>query len=100
MTGTHGKSYGLITVAKAGEKRSITPEQLKKHISEFYDYAKKNPDLEFLVAQSHQTGLNGYSGPEMAKFFATAQTNIPTNIKFQQEFAKLIEKELSSPEIW
>lgn len=95
MMGTKGKSYGLITVTRPGAKRSISADQMIGNIQELYNHATECPDLSFLVAQGPETGLNGYTGPEMANFFAYAE--IPTNVAFQQEFAKLVAAATRTP---
>lgn len=87
--GNEGSSYGLVTVTKAGAKRSITPSQLKLNIQNLYLFALKNTNKEFLVAQSTKTGLNGYTGLEMATFFGSHP--IPENVKFEEQFYKLIQ---------
>jgi hypothetical protein len=89
MIGTEGKSYGLITVSRAGAKRSIPPDQLIKNIREFYEFADDHPHLEFIVAQRAEGGLNGYTGKEMAMFFLAAG-DPPMNVIFQREFAALM----------
>lgn len=88
--GPQGQSYAIIT--KDLTKRthpSRTPEQIKEQIHNLYEYARENPDKEFLVAYSG-TGqnLNAYSNQEMADMFNSE--SIPNNIVFEQEFNKLI----------
>lgn len=88
--GPQGQSYAIIT--KDLTKRthpSRTPEQIKEQIHNLYEYARENPDKEFLVAYSG-TGqnLNAYSNQEMANMFSSEP--IPDNIVFEQEFNKLI----------
>jgi len=87
--GTEGKSYALVTVTRAGAKRSIQPQHMIRNIRFMYDAATKHPELEWLVAQSHNKGLNGYTGEEMADMFASAGP-IPDNVVFQKEFEELI----------
>ena len=88
--GPQGQSYAIVT--KDLTKRthpSRTPEQIKEQIHNLYEYARENPDKEFLVAYSG-TGqnLNAYSNQEMADMFSSEP--IPDNIVFEQEFNKLI----------
>ena len=88
--GPQGQSYAIIT--KDLTKRthpSRTPEQIKEQIHNLYEYARENPDKEFLVAYSG-TGknLNAYSNQEMANMFGSEE--IPNNIVFEEEFDKLI----------
>jgi len=54
-----------------------------------YDYARNNPDKEFLVSDYSETNLNGYTGQEMADMFSNAGS-IPSNIVFNENFDKLI----------
>lgn len=68
---------------------SRTPEQIKEQVHNLYEYARENPDKEFLVAYSGKgTNLNAYSNQEMADMFGSEP--IPNNIVFEQEFNKLI----------
>lgn len=88
--GPQGQSYAIIT--KDLTKRthpSRTVEQIKEQIHKLYEYARQNPDKEFLVAYSGKgTNLNAYSNQEMADMFSSEP--IPNNIVFEQEFNKLI----------
>jgi hypothetical protein len=93
MMGTEGKSYGLVTIKKAGDKRSLPPEELRKNVKEFYKFAKSRPKLKFYVAQSSDKGLNGYEPIEMAFFFCGA---IPDNVYFQEGFSKLLDEAQNS----
>jgi len=89
--GTKGCSYALVTVTRAGAKRSITPSQMIQNIEEFYGFVDAHPDREFLVAQSAGKGLNGYEAIEMARFFYVAgKGDIPENVVFQDTFAELL----------
>ena len=88
QVGTLGASYALPTVTKAGKKRSRTIAEIKRSVEVFYYWARHNPELEFLVAYSLKTNLNGYSPDEMAYVFAV---DIPDKVIFETEFSKLIE---------
>lgn len=94
QTGEIGSSYALVTVTKARAKRSIPIPQLVQNIRELYLKAATMPDFRFYVAQSHQTGLNGYSAKEMAWAFANAG-QIPDNIYFELQFAVFIQMAVS-----
>lgn len=85
--GTEGKSYGLVTIVKAGKKRSLSEENLITNIKKFYEFALSRPHLNFFVAQECKNGLNGYTYLEMAKFFSGS---IPENVYFEENFAKLL----------
>ncbi len=86
--GTEGWSYALPTVAKAGEKKSRTPEEIKTSIKSLYAFAVSKPEWKFFVAQGAEKGLNGYEPKEMAAMFKCMK--IPENMYFQEEFAKLL----------
>jgi hypothetical protein len=68
---------------------SRTKEQIIEEIKGLYEYAKANPDKEFLVAYS-STGknLNHYTNEQMAEMFASLA--IPSNIVFEEGFSKLV----------
>lgn len=88
--GPQGQSYAIITKDLTKNTHpSRTPEQIKEQIHNLYEYAKENPDKEFLVAYSGKgTNLNAYSNQEMADMFSSEP--IPNNIVFEQEFNELI----------
>ena len=85
--GTEGKSYALLTVTRAGAKRSISLSDIKQNIQDFYTFAKSRPNLKFFVAQGVEGNLNGYSAQEMASIYSG---DIPENIYFDEGFAKLL----------
>lgn len=91
--GPQGQSYAIITKDLTKNTHpSRTPEQIKEQIHNLYEYARENPDKEFLVAYSGKgTNLNAYSNQEMADMFGSEP--IPNNIVFEQEFNKLIPTE-------
>ena len=88
--GPQGRSYAIITKDLTKNTHpSRTPEQIKEQIHNLYEYARENPDKEFLVAYSGKgTNLNAYSNQEMADMFSSEP--IPNNIVFEQEFNELI----------
>ena len=87
MLGTEGKSYAIPTVTRAGAKRSIPLDNIKKSIEKFYAFAKSRPHLKFFVAQGVEGNLNGYSAQEMASIYSG---DIPENVYFDEVFAKLL----------
>jgi hypothetical protein len=109
--GLKNQSYALVTknltagfvekqtgikYEKAGEK-SLTPEQIQSNIKELYDFAKQNPDKEFLVAYrvDGKKNLNGYTDQDMADMFSAFP--IPDNIVFEEEFSKLLSIKTTKP---
>lgn len=88
--GPQGQSYAIITKDLTKSKHpSRTVEQIQEQIAKLYDYARQNPDKEFLVAYS-STGrnLNGYSNQQMADMFSAY--DIPNNIVFEDGFSNLL----------
>lgn len=94
--GTEGMSYALPTVTSPGAKRSLTPDQIAVNVRKFYEEARKNPDLEFLVAYSADaSNLNGYTPKEMADIFVSDKAlkgwgDVPLNVFFEEGFAALM----------
>jgi len=94
QAGTIGKSYAIPTVSNAGMKRSLSPETISNSIRSFYAFCRSQPTLKFFVAQDAKMGLNGYSGEEMAKMYATEEP--PSNVFFYKPFGELIEKQIKN----
>lgn len=89
--GLQGQSFAIITKDLTVQKHpSRTKEQIIQQIGKLYQFAISRPDLEFIVAYSG-TGhnLNYYSPKDMGSMFYCAG-NIPKNITFEEEFAKLV----------
>jgi len=89
--GTHGWSYALPTVTKAGAKRSRSFNEIVISIVQLYTVARRNTAWTFFVAASGSGGsLNGYTTEEFAAMFVSAGP-IPDNVSFEQSFALIIE---------
>lgn len=89
--GRQGRSYAIVTKDLTKKVHpSISKKEIIRQIAELYEYARRNPNLDFYIAYSG-TGknLNGYSNEEMASMFSEANS-IPDNIVFEEEFSKLI----------
>lgn len=100
--GFYGQSYALVTknltpfyyeveteleYEQAGP-RSVSLRQIQDNIMELYAFALNNPDKEFFIAYSDSNNnLNGYTAQEMANVFNSF--DIPDNIVFNEDFAKL-----------
>ena len=93
-----GKAWGMTTVTAPGKPLSKTPEQITEGITKLYEYAKQNPDMEFVVADYSGRNLNGYTGQQMANMF-NAAGSIPSNIVFNENFDKLIPNTTTQPAI-
>jgi hypothetical protein len=94
--GEEGWSYALPTVTRPGAKKSLTLDQIYNYIVELYETAKVNPEWEFLLPFSgkslDKTMLNGYTLKDFKKMIISLKT--PINILFEENFYKLIEKEI------
>lgn len=88
--GFQGQSYAIITKDISSMPHSgIAILDITTAISQLYYKAKEMPESEFLIAYSGTgTNLNGYTPKQMAYMFA--QTEIPENIIFEEEFYQLI----------
>jgi hypothetical protein len=99
--GHMGKSYGLvtknltpnyfeeesgITYVKAGE-RSVSKLQMLFNLIDLYLYARKNPNLEFLIAYTPAPNLNGYTPLEMAELLLSLP--VPNNVVLNEELMEL-----------
>lgn len=95
--GLQGNSYAIVTkdLTNKNPLKSISRDQIISQITELYEFARNNPELEFFVAYSGKgRNLNGYSPLEMSQMFA-APKDIPENIVFEVEFSKFINYHLS-----
>lgn len=89
--GYYGRSYGIVTKDLRVDKHpSIDRDTIVRQIGGLYHTARRHPELAFYIAYSG-TGknLNYYTNEEMASMFAVYE--IPENIVFEEEFAKLID---------
>lgn len=89
-SGLQGQSYGLITTDLRTYKfPSRSPEEVLAEIKKFYNFAKQNPDKEFLVAYTAD-GYNrcGYTSKQLANLFSAVE--IPENVVFNDTFAELM----------
>ena len=88
--GRWGQSYAITTKDLRAKVHPSYPKyHIRMQIEWLYEYARAYKELEFFVAYSGTgTNLNGYSNKEMAFLFN--DLNIPPNMVFEEEFAKLI----------
>jgi hypothetical protein len=87
--GLQGQSYAIITKDLTKKKHpSRTKDQIIEQIKKLYDFAKENPDKDFLVAYTIGKNLNAYSCFDMAEMFSSIE--IPDNISFDEKFAVLV----------
>ena len=90
--GPMGRCYAIITKDLTKRKHpSIARDYIIQQIGEFYEFAKKFWNIEFIVpysGEANKKNLNGYTNFEMADMFSTF--DIPENVIFEEEFNKLI----------
>ena len=79
--GLQGNSYAIPT--KDDNIETLPLGIIEKHIVEFIDFAKTNPELEFLVTQVG-CGLAGYSIDEISALFK--KYDLSKNIILPVEF--------------
>lgn len=95
MIGTHGKSYGLVTVKRAGAKCSMSIDEIAMEVEKLYECALRNPGWTFYVAQSGTSGLNGWPPEQMAEAFAAFP--VPPNVSFDSTFFPFVERACGAP---
>jgi hypothetical protein len=83
MSGSEGKSYGIITIKKPGLKRSRSLSEIHKDVEQFLYHAKTKPELNFLVTEIG-CNLAGYNVSEIAPLFKRARKI--SNIYLPQSF--------------
>jgi hypothetical protein len=90
--GPMGRTYGIITKDLTKRKHpSISREFIIEQIGEFYEFAKRYWNVDFLITYAgigSKVNLNGYTNSEMAEMFN--QFDIPENILFEEQFSILI----------
>ena len=79
--GLQGKSYGIPTMHGG-------IEEIKPYVDEFFEFAKQNPNLKFLVTRIG-CGIAGFTEEEMAPLFAKGVD--VENVYLPDTFWKIIE---------
>lgn len=89
--GRSGQTYAIPTRgrwrASQGGFNSLGLEEIGEHVHDFLQYAKRHPELEFLVTKIG-CGYAGFSPQEMSIVFAGEE--IPENVALPKEFWALI----------
>lgn len=80
-TGLQGQTYGIDT--KDDKIQTLPLNDIQDNINNFLAFARKNPQLEFLVT-AIGTGLAGYSVKEIAPLFLNQA--IPDNVALPAAF--------------
>jgi len=99
--GLQGNSYAIITKDLTKKIHpSISPVYIEASILSLYLFAKTTPNKDYYIVYSNTgNNLNGYTSQEMADMFSVAISiakkygDLPDNIIFEEEFAKLITNE-------
>ncbi len=94
--GMQGRSYAIVTKDLTKKVHpSIDATTIKHQINELMFYAFQHPELDFYIIYSGTgTNLNGYTNQEMADMFSMfVKKRDLTNIIFEEEFYKLINKD-------
>jgi hypothetical protein len=68
MYGREGKSYGIVTIKRPGQKRSLELSKINTDVQIFTDCAKLNPQYIFFVTEIG-CKMAGYTVEEIAPFF-------------------------------
>lgn len=91
--GPQGQSWAIVTKDLTKTRHpSISKSTIITQIQVLYGEARITPEKEYFIAYSG-TGrnLNYYTPAEMAEMFS--DKNIPDNIVFEEEFAKLVKRD-------
>jgi hypothetical protein len=88
--GRIGKSYAIPTVTKAGAKKSLSIAAIIAHILKFHTFYEENPQYKYYVAQTAQTGLNGWDSAEL--MIPWVMQDWDDNIFFEKSFYDLMVK--------
>jgi hypothetical protein len=85
--GHKGASYAIPTVERAGLKRSIPLKEILDSLLKLTQFARQNPDKEFLVYLKGG-GYSGYTKLEFAGLYKQWHklTTIPDNIILRSEY--------------
>lgn len=88
--GLQGQTYAIPT--KDRDIETLPLSHIREYVEDFTVFAKKNPQLEFLVTRIG-CGLAGYKEEQIAPFFTTSST-LP-NVRLPQTFIDVINKHLT-----
>jgi hypothetical protein len=82
-TGFSGHSYGINT--KDYDVETLPLDAINVYVSEFLDFARANPEMQFVVTKVG-CGLAGYGSHQIAPMFKQA----PDNCRFDQAWMKYL----------
>ena len=89
-SGMTGQCYAIYTKdydvnVKNDNAKSVPLWEIRKQIMELYKFAKKNPEMKFLVTKIG-SALAGYSIDEIKLCFTSIWGTVPTNVILPIEF--------------
>jgi len=70
--GRQGNSYAIPT--RSGRLQTLSLAIIRRHVLDFMEYARANPDLDFCVTRIG-CGLAGYTDNQIAPMFIGAPSN-------------------------
>lgn len=79
--GRTGMAYAIPT--KDGDIQTLPLWNIKRHVLDFIEYAKMNPELTFNVT-AIGTGLAGYKHEQIAPMFKTAPANCNLPVEWRE----------------
>lgn len=86
--GLQGRTYGIPTKDRT-VRRTLSVEEIKPYVEEFIEFARNNPEKDFLVTEIG-CGLAGYKPKDIAPLFNGAR-DVP-NIFLPSRFWHKLEK--------
>lgn len=81
--GREGKSYAIKTIIKPGMRRSVPLREIEIQIIELLNFARENPQYEFLVTKIGSS-LAGYTDVEIRSLFI--DKDIPKNVSLPTQY--------------
>jgi len=83
MLGHSGKSYGVVTIRRPGEKRSMPLPAILEQLEKLCAFARSRPHLRFLVTALGEQ-YSGYTREEIGDLWRQAdlQAPLPGNLVF------------------
>lgn len=85
--GIQGQSYGIVTKELRSNQTPVSLEEVKEGVDRFIDFARENPDLDFIVTRIG-CGLAGFTDDQIAPMFAGA----PENCTFPYKWIPILSK--------
>lgn len=84
MLGQAGKSYGIVTIVRPGQRRSTPLSDIGQSLTDLCRFANRRPGLTFLITPLGE-GYSGYTRREMGEVWDHVSQHLgglPANLKF------------------